>query len=79
MQLFQRVPQVGVFAAVLGVNAAVHHALGGPVARQGLRRRGGGVGDGVTHLGVLHVLDAGGEIAHLAGLQGLRGLVAQGL
>ena len=79
LELFQGVPQVGIFAAVLGVNAAVDHGLGGPVAGQ---RLGGGVlrvGDGVAHLGVLHVLDGGGEIAHLAGLEGVRGLVAQGL
>ena len=79
LELLQRVPQVGILAAVLGVNAAVHHGLGGPVARQrltgGVRR----VGDGIAHLGVLHVLDAGGEISHLAGLQSVRRLVADGL
>ena len=59
----------GYLAAVLGVDAAVDHGLGGAVARQGL---GGGVvraGDGVAHLGVLDVFDAGGEVAHLTGLQ----------
>ena len=68
LQLFQRVPQVGVLAAVLGVDAAVYHGLRRAVAGQ---RLGGGVrrvGDGIAHLGVLHVFDAGGEIAHLAGL-----------
>ena len=69
LQLFQRVPQVGVLAAVLGVDAAVDHGLRRAIAGQ---RLGGGVrrvGDGVAHLCVLDVLDAGGEIAHLAGLQ----------
>ena len=68
LQLFQRVPQVGVLAAILGVDAAVDHALRRAIAGQ---RLGGGVrrvGDGVAHLRVLHVFDAGGEIAHLAGL-----------
>ena len=32
LELFQRVPEVGVFAAVLGVDAAVDHGLGGAVA-----------------------------------------------
>ena len=41
LQLLQRVPQVGVLGAVLGVDAAVHHGLGRAVAGQGL---GGGVG-----------------------------------
>ena len=79
LELFQSVPQVGVLAAVLGIDAAVDHGLGGPVAGQ---RLGGGicrVGDGVAHLGVLHGFDGGGEVAHLAGLEGIRGLIAQRL
>ena len=68
LELLQRVPEVGVLAAVLGVDAAVHHGLGGAIAGQRLRGGLGGVGDGVAHAGVLHVLDAGGEVAHLAGL-----------
>jgi hypothetical protein len=79
LQLFQRIPQIGVLAAVLGVDAAVHHGLGGAVARQRLRGGGRGVGDGVAHAGIFNVLDAGGEIAYLAGLQAVRGLVAQRL
>ena len=68
LQLFQRVPQIRVLAAILGVDAAVYHGLRRAVAGQ---RLGGGVrrvGDGIAHLCVLHVFDAGGEIAHLAGL-----------
>ena len=68
----------GILGAVLGVNAAVHHGAGGAVAGQGL---GGGAlhtGDGVTHLGVLHVFDGGGEVAHLAGDQLAAGLHPQG-
>ena len=67
LELFQGVPQVGIFAAVLGVDAAVDHGLDRPVAGQGLRRGVLRAGDGVAHPGVLHVLDGGGEIAHLAG------------
>ena len=77
-QLFQSVPQVRIFGAVLRVNAAVHHGLHGAVAGQGLRRGGGGVGDGVAHPGILDVFNAGGKIAHLAGLQAVAGLQAQG-
>ena len=79
LKLLQGVPQVGIFGAVLGVDAAVDHGLGGAVAGQGL---GGGLfhpGDGVAHPGVLHVLDGGGEPAHLAGGQLRGGLHAQGL
>ena len=79
LKLFQGVPQVGVLAAVLGVNAAVDHGLGGPVAGQRLGGGVFGVGDGVAHLGVLDIFDGGGEIAHLTGLEGVRRLVAQGL
>ena len=79
LELLQRVPQVGVLAAVLRVDTAVDHGLGGTVAGQRLGGGGGGVGDGVAHLRVLHVLDAGGEVAHLAGLQAVRRLVADGL
>ncbi len=78
LELLQGVPQIGILGAVLGVNAAVHHGAGGAVAGQGL---GGGAlhpGDGVAHLGVLHVLDGGGEVAHLAGDQLAAGLHAQG-
>ena len=79
LEFFQGIPEVRILTAVLGVNAAVDHGLGGPVAGEGLRGGVGGIGDGVAHLGVLHGLDGGGEIAHLAGLEGIRGLVAQGL
>ena len=77
-QLLQGVPQVRVLGAVLGVNAAVDHGLHGTVARQGLRRGGGGVRDGVAHPGVLDVLNGSGEVAHLSGLQAVAGLKAQG-
>ena len=77
LQLFQRVTQIGVLAAVLGVDAAVDHGLDGTVAGQGLGSGIGGIGDGVAHTGVLHVLDGSSEIADLAGLQFLAGLHAQ--
>ncbi len=78
LELFQGVPQVGVFGAVLGVHAAVHHGLGRAVAGQGLRGGPGGLGDGVPHPGVLHRLDGCGEPAHLPGGQLGGGLHAQG-
>ena len=79
LKLLQRIPQIRVLAAVLGVDAAVDHGLGGAVARQ---RLVGGVirsGDGVAHLRILDVFDAGGEVAHLTGLQGIGRLIAQRL
>ena len=69
LQLFQRVLQIGVLCAVGGVDAAEDHGLDLTVAGQSL---GGGVirqGDGVADAGVLHGLDAGGQIADLTGLQ----------
>ena len=69
LQLFQRVLQVGVLGTVGGVDAAEHHGLDLTVAGQGL---GGGAVcqcDGIAHAGVLHGLDAGGQVADLAGLQ----------
>ena len=69
LQLFQRVLQVGVLGTVGGVDAAEHHGLDLTVAGQGL---GGGTvcqRDGIAHAGVLHGLDAGGQVADLAGLQ----------
>ena len=79
LELFQGVPEVRILAAVLGVNAAVDHGLGGTVARQRLRGGIFRVGDGVAHLGVLDGLDGGGEVAHLPGLQCVGGLIAQRL
>ena len=69
LQLFQRVLQVGVLGTVGGVDAAEHHGLDLTVAGQGL---GGGAVcqcNGIAHAGVLHGLDAGGQIADLTGLQ----------
>ena len=69
LQLFQRVLQIGVPCAVGGVDAAEDHGLDLTVAGQSL---GGGVirqGDGVADAGVLHGLDAGGQVADLTGLQ----------
>ena len=77
LELFQRVPEIRILGAVLRVDAAVDHGLDRPVARQGLRRGGGGVGDGVAHPGVLHIFNTGGEIAHFAGAQTLTGLHAK--
>ena len=78
LELLQGVPQVGVFRAILGVHAAVHHGLYRAVAGQSLRSGPVCLGDGVAHPGVLHIFDGGGEVAHLTGGQLLRGLHAQG-
>ena len=77
LQFFQRVAQVGVLGAIFGINTAVDHGTGGAVAGQGLGGRAVGLGDGVTHLSVLDVLDGGGEVADLAGNQFFAGLQTQ--
>ena len=78
LELLQSVPQVGVFTAVLSVDAAVHHGLGGAVAGQGLRRGPVHLRDGVAHPGVAHRLDGGGEPAYLAGGELRTGVHPQG-
>ena len=64
--------------AVRRVDTAEHHGLHRPVALQGLF--GGPVlqGDGVAHPGLAHVLDGGGDVPHLPGVQGLGGLQVGG-
>ena len=79
LELLQSVPQIGIFRAVLSVNAAVDHGLGGTVARQCLAGSLLHPGDGIAHPGILHVLDGGGEPAHFSGGQLGGGLHAQGL
>ena len=69
LQLFQGVFQVGVLGTVGGVDAAEDHGFDLTVAGQGLRGGVVGQGDGIAHAGVLHRLDAGGQVADLAGLQ----------
>ena len=71
MQLFQSVPQVGVVGPVGGVDAAEHHGLHRPVTLQ--RLCGGAVlqGDRIAHPGLAHVLDGGGDVAHLPGAEGV--------
>ena len=69
LQFFQRVLQVGVLGTVGRVDAAEHHGLDLTVAGQcfcggALCQR-----DGIAHAGVLHRLDAGGQVAYLTGLQ----------
>ena len=69
LQFFQRVLQVGVLGTVGGVDAAEHHGLDLTVAGQCLC--GGALcqRDSIAYAGVLHRLDAGGQVAYLTGLQ----------
>ena len=69
LQLLQRVAQVGIFRAVLGVDTAEHHRPCGAVAGQGFNRRPVSLGDCVAHAGVGHGFDRRGEVANLARLQ----------
>ena len=78
LELIQGIPQIRIFGAVLGVDAAEDHGLGRPIAGEGGCRGTVGAGDGVTHLSVLYVLDRGGEPAHLTGGELLAGVHAQG-
>ena len=75
-QLLQRVAQVVVIRAVGGVDAAEHHRRDLAIAGQGLVGRARRVGDGVAHAGVGHVLDGGGDVAHVAGIERVAGRIA---
>ena len=72
LELFQRVAQIGVLAAVLGVDAAVDHRAHLAVAGQRLARGVLRACHGVADLRFMNVLDAGGEVADLTGLELLR-------
>ena len=78
LELFQGVPQVGVFTAVLGVDAAVDHGLGRTIAGQRFCRRILYAGDCIAYAGVPDVLDGGGEVAHLTGTQLAAGVQTDG-
>ena len=77
LELFQRIAQVGVLAAVLGVDAAVDHRAHLAVAGQRLARGVLRAGHGVADLRFVDVLDAGGEVADLTSLKLLRRLQPQ--
>ena len=66
LELFERVAQVGVFGAVLRVDARKDHRQYLAVAGQGLGGGILGVGDGVADGGIPHRLDRGGDVADLA-------------
>ena len=69
-QLGERLPEVGEVVPLDRVQPAEDHRLGLPVAG---KRPGGRVARGRDRLagaGLAHVLDAGDEIAHLAGAEG---------
>ena len=69
LEFFQGVPQVRVFAAVLGIDAAVDHGLGGTIAGQRFCRRILHAGDSITYAGVPNIFDGSGEVAYLTGTQ----------
>ena len=77
MQLFQRVPEVGILGTVLRINAAVDHGLYRTVARQRLRRGICRIGNGIAHPGIADGLDRSCEVAHLTGGQLLARLQPQ--
>src|SRR3546814_4551597 len=75
-ELLQRVAQVRELVAVDRVEPAEHHRLGVAVALEGRVGLAGRLGDGLTGAGLAHVLDAGDEVAGLAGTQRLhRGVI----
>ena len=69
LQFLQRVLQVGIVRAVGGVDAAEHHRRDRAEAGHRLRCGVGGQRDGIADAGVAHGLDAGRQIADLAGLE----------
>ena len=71
LQLLERVAQVGELVGLDREQAAEHHRLDLAVARQRLGGRAGLGGERVAHAQLRHVLDAGDEVADLAGAQRL--------
>ena len=67
-QLLERLAQLGVLVAVDRIETAEHHRLRVAVPRQRLGRMRDG-GDGLTDAGLADVLDAGDEVADLAGAE----------
>ena len=78
LELFERIAQVGVLRAVLGVNAAVDHRPRRAVAGQRFGGGAGRLGHGVAHARVFHVFDARREIAHVAAAELLARVEADG-
>ena len=72
LKLFQGVLDPLVLFALCRIDTAVNHGLDFFIARHRFRSRVFIQGDGVAHPGVPHLLDAGADIAYLAGPQGLR-------
>ena len=68
-QLLERLAQVGELVAVDRVEPAEHHRLGVAVALQRLGAERVTVGDGLARAGLADVLDAGDEVADLAGAE----------
>ena len=77
LQFLQRIAQVGVLGAVLGVNTAEHHRLRRTVAGQRLSGRAVRLGDRIAHAGIGHGLDGRGEVTDLARAQLLLGRQAE--
>ena len=67
LELFQGVTQRVIFAGLHRVQAGEHGGLDLLEARQRLAGGGRDMGDGVAHLGVLELLHAGDDEAHLSG------------
>ena len=73
VQLFEGIAQVVIVVGVGRVETGEYHRFHRLVAGQWLRRRRiGGERDGVADVQVLHALEAGGDIADLAGCQARR-------
>ena len=71
LELLQRVPQQGVLLANDRVEASEDHRLSRTIARQRLLGRRVGTGDGIAHRHIPHILETGGDVAHLAGREPL--------
>ena len=77
-KFFQSVPQVLIFGPVGGVHAGVDHGLHRPIAGQGNRSGILQACHRVAHTGIGNGFDGSGQIAHLAGPQGIPWGQAQG-
>ena len=69
LQLLQRIAQIGILRAILGVNTAEYHRTRRTIAGQRFRRRIFHTGNGIADTSVGYLFNRGGKVAYLTGTQ----------
>ena len=69
MQFFQCITEIRIFRPVCRIKSAIYHRIYFFISRKWLFTRTILIGNGITHHGVTHIFNAGGNIAYHAGTQ----------